>query len=62
MNYSKALRQIRLQNDWTLRELCQHLGVNLMTVWRWEQGITTPSILNEYKIRQLLKGGEQDIE
>jgi transcriptional regulator with XRE-family HTH domain/tetratricopeptide (TPR) repeat protein len=37
-----ALREARELKGWTLEEAAEYIGVDKNTVWRWEQGISTP--------------------
>jgi transcriptional regulator with XRE-family HTH domain/tetratricopeptide (TPR) repeat protein len=37
-----ALREARELKGWTLEEAGEYIGVDKNTVWRWEQGISTP--------------------
>lgn len=49
-----ARRRIRTRTGTSLREMAQLLGVNPMTVQRWEHGTAVPSPANAARYRKVL--------
>ena len=44
MEFKNRLRALRLQHEMTQQELCEKLGVSVMTVRNWESGAKNPSM------------------
>ena len=53
MNYSEKIKQSRETLLMTQSELAKELGVNTITVCRWETGKTEPSIKAKKAFRDL---------
>lgn len=45
-NFGSRLKEVRIKNKITLRELAKILDVNFSTISRWENGEISPSIDN----------------
>ncbi len=54
MDLIGALRQYRLEHQFTQQVLAKKLGVSFTTINRWFKGKTRPSELQEYRIKKLL--------
>jgi len=40
--FSKLVQRTRQEHELTLRDFAKEIGVNWVTVWRWENGRTCP--------------------
>ena len=54
MDLVEAPRQYRLEHQLTQQALAKKLGVSFITVNRWFNGKTSPSQLQEYRVKKLL--------
>ena len=54
MELIEALRQYRLKHQLTQQALATKLGVSFITINRWFNGKTSPSQLQEYRVKKLL--------
>ena len=54
MELIEVLRQYRLKHQLTQQALATKLGVSFITVNRWFNGKTSPSQLQEYRVKKLL--------
>ena len=52
-NFSKRLKELRLENHFTQREIAEKLGVAQVSYLHWEQGKTEPSIDNICKLCEI---------
>lgn len=52
-NFSKRLKELRLENHFTQREIAAKLGVAQVFYLHWEQGKTEPSIDNIFKLCEI---------
>ena len=52
-NFSKRLKELRLENHFTQREIAAKLGVAQVFYLHWEQGKTDPSIDNIFKLCEI---------
>lgn len=48
--FCERLKELRLENDLTTKQLGKILGVGDASISRWENGINTPSIEHLYNI------------
>ncbi len=55
MNYSELIRNLREKMLLTQEELAKNLGVNSITVCRWETGKCEPNIKAKKAIRDFCK-------
>ena len=53
------LKELRLEANITVADLAKSLSVDEATIYRWEAGITTPRLVQYFKLRSLLG---QDID
>lgn len=54
MNVSARIRKLRLEEFvLTQREFAARLGVDPLTVSRWERGVTRPTAIHRVKLAQL---------
>ena len=54
MELIEALQQYRLKHQLTQQALATKLGVSFITINRWFNGKTSPSQLQEYRVKKLL--------
>ena len=54
MNTAQLLKAYRLERQITQRQLAEAVGVDPITVSRWERGATTPSDLCRVKVARVL--------
>lgn len=62
MDYSKAIKVLRLKIMLTQEELAAELGVSFETVNRWENGKCEPSMKQRRKLMSLAKENGIDLE
>ena len=43
-DFSKNIKILRRESDWTQKQMAERLNVTEKTVWRWENGLAEPSI------------------
>ncbi|MFH1854393.1 MAG: helix-turn-helix transcriptional regulator [Candidatus Omnitrophota bacterium] len=55
MGLIEDLNEYRLKNKISQEKLAEMLGVSFQTVWRWFNGKSQPSEIQEYAIKELLK-------
>lgn len=48
------IKAARLARGWTQQQLAQELGIAVMSISRWERGITRPAAEQEAKLAHLL--------
>lgn len=53
------LKELRLEANMTVADLAKSLSVDEATIYRWEAGITTPRLMQYFKLKHLLG---QDID
>ena len=56
MDLVKRLEAYRLEHKITQQAIARKLGVSFVTVNRWFNGKTKPSMIQKYHIEKLLKG------
>ena len=54
MDLIEALRYYRLEHQLTQQALAKKLSVSFITINRWFNGKTSPSQLQEYRVKKLL--------
>ena len=59
MDLIRQLQEFRLKNKISEEKLAEMLGVCFQTVNRWLNGHAKPNQINEYQIRELLKGAKK---
>lgn len=62
MDFSKEIKQLRLNGFFTQEEFAKKLGVTTVTVARWESGKTTPSLKVMRKIDAFCKENQLDFD
>ena len=60
MGLVEELETYRLENRITQQQLAKMLQVSFATVNRWFNGKTKPNKIQEYHIKQLLKGKDNE--
>lgn len=58
-DYTVRIAHARKIHKLSLKAMGEMLGVNLLTIWRWENGKKLPTPTNEMRLRQLLSELEQ---
>lgn len=62
MDYSKAIKQLRMKLLLTQTELAELLEVSFESVNRWENGKNEPTMKVKRKIHTLLKENEIEVD
>ena len=44
--FSERIKELRLENNWSLRNLAERIDVSPVAISRWERGIRLPNIEN----------------
>ncbi len=52
----KRLQVFRLGHGWSKRATAQRLGVSILSIIRWEEGVSEPNDVNRFKLDRLLVG------
>jgi len=60
MNLLDKLQNFRLENKMSQQRLAKILGVHFSTVNRWFKGHTKPNKIQEYHIKKILKGKDNE--
>jgi len=60
MNTAKRIRDARINRLMTQKQVALELGVDAITVSRWERGATEPSELQRVKLSRLFGGHPDD--
>lgn len=55
MTFSKILRQIRIQQNYTQEQFARELNVSFSTISRWENDHTAPSGLAKMRLLEYCK-------
>jgi transcriptional regulator with XRE-family HTH domain len=54
MNYRDAIIKLRVKLNLSQQELAEKLGVSFMSINRWENGKTEPTIIAREKLKAML--------
>lgn len=44
MTLAEKIRSLRVKNGYSISRLSRHVGVDRTSIYRWEEGITTPTL------------------
>jgi len=55
--FRRQIARRRRELGWTQKRLAEYLGVDAMSVSRWERGVANPGPANAERLRQWLAGG-----
>lgn len=57
---ARLIKDRRLEQPWTQRQLASKLGIDPITISRWERGQTTPSDVHRVLLSRILGGHPAD--
>lgn len=46
MNLAEKIRSLRERHGYSISKLSRHAGIDRTSIYRWEEGITTPTLAN----------------
>jgi len=46
MSLAEKIRSLRERNGYSISKLSRHAGIDRTSIYRWEEGITTPTLAN----------------
>lgn len=46
MTLAEKIRSLREKNGYNVSKLSRHAGIDRTSIYRWEEGLTTPSLAN----------------
>lgn len=58
--FNQRLREERLHRRWSQQDLANHLGTTVVTISRWENGVSAPSPYFRLKLSQLFSKSAQE--
>lgn len=60
LSAAKTIHTRRVEQTWTQKDLAAKLGVDSITVSRWERGATTPGDIHRVLLSRILGGHPTD--
>lgn len=46
MTLAEKIRSLRVKNGYSISKLSRHAGIDRTSIYRWEEGITNPTLAN----------------